>query len=532
MSETAIQSPSHFLDERTELRRAYSSLILTKEAATKQFLARAKDTWSDSDQFHGADGPMDKFLFSNNLIKPEYVHSARKLLDDLKVNGYGFKRDVNAVKEAVNRFAAPHAPNAIYRSEYRDMLDEVAKNLKPKYWLMSVKFDTVSSLREFLSNPKASAGVLACYSVIKKKKDVQTKEMLNLLHDLEKSAVQNETMGEPTIIGIRLQNSIPLDEYGELKFREENGKPVLDFKFKTRLVNMVSMPRIMQELHYSIEVQAIFGKYDWYAGGKTPEELFQIMTRNRGKFKFWDSLDYSSYDQSLPGWFILDAFNVIKGWFKFRDDFDEKRWDVMVKDFIHKGLVSDAAGNITRIHDGVESGSMFTQIIDTLCNYMMVTYYCIIKGKKSTVDCSFNICGDDNIVFHNGWFSGVDYLNTIRKVFGVIGNASKSRLLMKRSDDLEYLSRVWKWNGIYRYWKELLIKLVYHERYREYNDVVTPQMIFRAFIDSYPLGMDEGFDLKRFYTLYPNWSIGGMSDEAAKAVGGIVAYEFIYNNKR
>lgn len=531
MSETANQSPSQFLAERTELRGAYSNIILSKDDAAKQYLAKAKQCWAEAEQFHGADGVMEKFLFENQLIRPELIPEARKAIDGLKQYHYGFKRDVSMVKDAVNRFAAPHAPNAWYKPGYQQMLEWMRKEIKPTYWLMSVKFDSVDALREFLSNPNASAGVLACYSTIKKKKDVVTKKMLDLLHELERLAVRNGTMGEPTLPGIRLQTSIPLDDFGELKFRtDEEGRKVLDFKFKTRLINMVSMPRIMQEMHYSIEVQAVFGSMKWYAGGKTPDELFQIISNNRMKYSNWDSLDYSAYDQSLPGWFIADAFKILKGWFKFRSDYDEKRWDVMVHDFIHKGLVSDAAGNITRIHDGVESGSMFTQIIDTLCNFMMMVYFCIIKQKKMFKDCMCNICGDDNVVFHNGWFDGREYLNTIRKVFGVIGNATKSSLGKTRKDDVEYLSRIWRQNGVYRYWKELLVKLIYHEKYREYTSEVTPAHIFKAFIDCYPLGMQEGFDTQRFYHLNSDHSIGGMSDEAKRSIGGIIAYEMIYGH--
>jgi len=529
MSETANQSPSAFLEQRLELRRAYSNLILPKNLAYQRYHSKAKAAWSESEQFHGADKHMAKFIFEHHLLRPDLEQEGRQIVEKLDKMGYGFKRDITMVDKAVKRFAAPHAPNAIYRREYREMLEEVSATIKPSWVLFSLKFDSVERVREFLSNPRASTGIFSAYTTLQKKKDLVTKEMLDLLYDLEVQSVKNGTMGEPTLIGIRLQASIPLDDKGEVKMTvNDDGDTVLDFKFKTRLINMVSLPRIVTELHYSVGVQAVFGGFDWYAGGKTPQQLFQTICNNRMQFKCWDSLDYSAYDQSLPGWFIRDAFNVIKGWFKFRDEYDERRWDVMVNDFIHKGLISDKAGNITRVHDGVESGSMFTQIIDTLCNYMMLSYFCRIKSKKLGKDCVCNICGDDNIVFHDGWFSGVDYLNTIRKVFGVVGNASKSKLNQSRQTDPEYLSRTWTWRGIYRYWKELLIKLVFHERYRKYSDVVTPQMIIRAFTDCYPLGMAEGFDLERFNLTFPDCSIGGMSNEAAQAVGGIVAYEMVY----
>lgn len=533
MSETANQSPSGFLDQRMELRRAYSNYILPKKIAYQRYLSKAKTTWSEKEQFHGADKHMAEFIFKHKLLRPDLEQEGRQIVEQLDKMGYGFKRDISMVDEAVKRFAAPHAPNAIYRPHYREMLEEVAATIKPSWMLLSIQFDSVERVREFLSNPNASTGIFSAYTTLKKKKDLVAKEMLDLLHDLERQSVENGTMGEPTQIGIRLQASIPLDDNGEVKLTmAEDGSVILDFKFKTRLINMVSLPRIFCELHYSPRVQAVFGGFSWYAGGKKPQQLFQTICNNRMQFKCWDSLDYSAYDQSLPGWFIHDAFNIIKGWFSFKDEYDERRWDVMVKDFIHKGLISDASGNITRVHDGVESGSMFTQIIDTLCNYMMLAYYCRLNDKKLGKDCVCNICGDDNIVFHNGWFDGVEYLNTIRKVFGVVGNASKSKLNQSSSTDPEYLSRTWTWRGVYRYWKELLIKLVFHERFREYTAEVTPQMIIRAFIDCYPLGMAEGFDLARFNLLFPDCSIGGMSNEAAQAVGGIVAYEMVYGRGR
>jgi hypothetical protein len=533
MNETAKQQYSHFLDERCGLRRGYSNIILSKDDALKQYHLKAKQAWSEGEQFHGADKVMEKFLFSNSLIKPEFQDEARQVLDDLEQNGYGFKRDISMVKEAVNRFTEVHAPNAWKKPGYQESLQWVKDAIKPEYWLVSVQFDTVERFREFLSNKKASAGAMACYSTIKKKDDLRTKEMFELLQQLEAYALQEGTMSEPTIPGIRLQASIPLDENGQLTYRiDENGKRVLDFKFKTRLINMVSLPRIFEELHYSVSTQHYFGLLTWYAGGKNPQDMLQIINNNRMRFRYWDSMDYSAYDQSIPGWLIGDAFNIIKEWFLFKNKDDEKRWDVMVHDFIHKGLVSDKAGNITTIRDGVESGSMFTQIIDTLCNFIMIVYFCTLHEKQMFKDCTCNICGDDNVVFHDGWFDGEEYLNTIRKVFGVRGNATKSTLKKTRFDDVEYLSRVWKYHGVYRYWKELLIKLVYHERFRVYDEQVTPQIIFKAFIECYTLGMNEGFDIPRFYRLFPDCAVGSMTDEAKRSVGGVVAYEMIYGSQK
>lgn len=523
-----------FLNKVCELRGLHSNSLLDMRTAARKFKARAKDVWHGDENLRQADGVMRSFIEDNYLIKSEFREQARHILDQLERFEYGFKRQNDSVRDAISRFSAEHRANSYFRPEYRQALEWVTTNLKPKYWLMTVQFPSVDSFKEFLSNKKASSGAFACYTYVNKKGDALTKEILSLLHDIERWAVKNGSMDEPTLPGIRLQASIPLNDAGELKYIEaDDGKVRLDFKYKTRLINMVSLPRIFSEMHYSIELQAYFGSLEWYAGGKNMEQLQQTLQSYRydRRFGHWDSLDYSSYDQSLPGWFINDAFKIVKTWFQL-SEYESKLFDVIVGDFIHKGLVADEKGNIVRIHDGVESGSMFTQIIDTLCNFIMMTHFCILNGKEMFTDCKCHICGDDNIVFHGGWFNSKNYLDFIYAVYGVKGNLDKSQTNKDSSQDPEYLSRSWTPQGPYRPWFELLVKLVYHERYRVYDSQVTPQLIVAAFDQCYHLGMLEGFDMHRFYSLYPNCSRGSNDEEAIRAIGGIVAYENLYGHKR
>nr|QIJ70085.1 RNA-dependent RNA polymerase [Chiles partiti-like virus] len=535
MSETTkSQNPYYFLDKVSALRGAYSNLFVTNELARRRFVQHAKDTWTDNGRFHGRDGTMEKALFP--YLKEGFRDWTSKTLDDLESYHYGFRKDVKMIAAAVESYAAPHAPNAIFRKEYRKMLESVASTLQPKVTFTRLNFRDVREFKEFLSNKRSSAGVFACYSIIRKKGEVDQK-IFDMLQSMERNAVQNGSYDEPTQIGIRLQVSVPIDEGGNLTLRyEDDGSVSLDFKQKTRLVNMVSFCRIYTELKYSYDVQAYFGVQGWYAGGKSMAKIGDTLNDWRSKYLYWVSLDYSKYDQSLPGWFIRDAFAIIRRWFRFRDSEEEEAFDIVVNDFIHKGLVSDEKGNITHVHDGVESGSMFTQIIDTLCNYMMVYYFCILKGLKIGTDINFHICGDDIIIFHNGGFVAVDYMNTIRKVFGVRGSVDKSIVENRvcSHDDPEYLSRTWKWAGPYRDPHELIIKLIYHERWRNYGDgenEVLPIEVLKAYVDCYRLGMIEAFDVQRIEEDYARFAKGGMKEEAARAVGGIVAYELIYANK-
>lgn len=531
MSETAnLGHVRSFLDERYELRRAHSNSFIPMSTAYVNAISKAHRTWNGVGGFNGPDPVMFSFLTENHLIKDTNTRKYLEILDDLKDANYGYQKDPGQLREAVCRYTAPHRESPIWNPRYRDFIKKWIEENRPNIMLFALEFKSIDDFKERLSNKSASPGIFGAYTGVKKKGDIAEIHW-SLLNELEERAIEVGSMHEPTEAAVRLQVSIPLAEDGELAFTLINGERVLPFKYKTRLVNVVSLPRILMEMHYSIPVQMYMGGVDWYAGGKDPKLLLNKINNARMRFGFHDSMDYSSYDQSLPGWFIKDAFNAIKAWFCIKSDRNEKRFDAVVNDFIHKKLVA-GDGTLIDIHHGVESGSMFTQIIDTICNKMMLDYYATLSGKKFKRDYWCNICGDDNIVFHDGWFDGKDFARFIDKIFGVHINLTKSSLHNTRRSNPEYLSRTWKFDGIWRDPKELLIKLIYHEYYRVYDDLIRPEVIFKAYIDTYPLGMDEGFDLKRFYSMFPHSTIRGIDREVARSIGGIVAYEMIYGSRK
>jgi hypothetical protein len=105
------------------------------------------------------------------------------------------------------------------------------------------------------------------------------------------------------------------------------------------------------------------------------------------------TLDFSSFDSTVPAFLIRDAFKILRNLFQL-DDREEKYWDFIVDYFINTPIMM--YGTVRQKHRGVPSGSCFTNIIDTLCN-MIICYYTASLFEFSISDDS-NWMGDDAYV--------------------------------------------------------------------------------------------------------------------------------------
>lgn len=120
--------------------------------------------------------------------------------------------------------------------------------------------------------------------------------------------------------------------------------------------------------------------------------------------------DFSQFDKTVPPWLIRDAFNMVfdsldlshvigsdnKVW-NVNSDRTRRRLDRLVKYSINTP-VRLPSGERYRKSGGVPSGSMFTNIIDTIVN-TIITRYCVFEttghlplGEMYLGDDSFVIC--------------------------------------------------------------------------------------------------------------------------------------------
>lgn len=335
----------------------------------------------------------------------------------------------------------------------------------------------------------------------RKRKGDNLEDIYKRFSDETTQAIKNGSFNKPILIGVRTQCGNVYTDEGERIF-DEAGKPI-QAKHKTRMVSMIDLNVIIAELIWAKPLQEFLGIHTaWYAGGKNDRLIEAMIVDYRSKFKYWLSLDYSKYDQSISSWLIYDAFEILS--YAFPKIQYPQLWSVIIHDFIHKVFI-DGGGNLWESHKGVPSGSMFTQVIDTVVNMLMILTFMISKGKTMSNFKSL-IMGDDNLVFVDG-VEKATICSYLQKNFGIEVNVTKTADGDSKVDSPEFLSREWRVGGPYRHPNILICKLLFPERFRDYSLVgVSPQMIFYSYCLAYRKGMMEAFDVDKFYRDYPSLS--------------------------
>lgn len=387
-----------------------------------------------------------------------------------------------------------------WNKNYKRALKRVASMIKPNLKLTVHVYEDEQDILDALPRLDTHAGFEFIKTGLKYKGDYEG-EMYDTLKTELTKAHEHGSFAKPILPGFRLQVSGAYDDDGE-----RTGK----FKQKVRLVSMVDLYQILAELMFAKPIQGYLGRKAFYAGGKDPSTLHSLVISTKQKFGFWTSLDYSHYDQSIPSWLIEDAFALL--WDLFESSKFNKSWkwlwDIIVSDFVNKAFVGPN-GTLFIAHDGVPSGSMFTQIIDTICNLIMITTYCEHIESGMRFECI--ICGDDNLVYTKTPLDMEDVAGYLQRCFGIECNASKCSYGTK-GEDPEFLSRVWRTSGTWREPKELWAKLCYPERFRPYDKEpqLSPELIVYSYILCYPLGMKELMDVDKFLKdnafKMPKWS--------------------------
>lgn len=423
------------------------------------------------------------------------------------------KYEYAKIEEQILRFASDNHPYFGWNKNYIKAFEYLFKEMSNIH-LSTLLYHGNEDIMDSLPKKDTHAG--SDYLVTgKRKKGEYAEDIYTLCLKAEKEALANYTFGVPLMIGSRTQASMPYDHDGLF-----TGK----FNSKTRLVLMVALRTITTELRWAKPLQRAMCLFPWYAGGKNDNALSVMMNEGRIKGN-WLSVDYSGFDQSISNWLIHDVFKIIESMFRRDPNHDSKLFWIMVKDFCNKELI-DGNGELKYSKKGVPSGSMFTQIIDTLVNRLMILTYLFSKGIDPR-QVSMCIMGDDNIIFSRYEIDRDDLAGYLNKNFGVTVNNTKSSF-GTRSDDPEFLSRSWSTGGAYRQWKHLILKLLYPERFRSYNDgKAIPELILYSYMLSYPVTMRKIFNMDKFHFDFPNLQ-NIMEEEGVAGLSGHLNYSINY----
>lgn len=190
--------------------------------------------------------------------------------------------------------------------------------------------------------------------------------------------------------------------------------------------------------------------------------------------------DWSKFDKTVPPWLIRAAFQIILNAFDLTKCQDNegriselsktetiRRFKRLVKYFINTP-VRLSTGERFRKSGGVPSGSMFTNIIDSIVN-MIVMRYCIYS-TTGTFPRGEIYLGDDSVCAADGIVNLQDIGTLAESKFGMILNVSKS-YVTSESMNIHFLGYFNKYGRPHKAQDFLIASFVYPERVVKTNEV-------------------------------------------------------------
>jgi len=185
------------------------------------------------------------------------------------------------------------------------------------------------------------------------------------------------------------------------------------------------------------------------------------------------SADFSNFDAHVPAWLIRDLFAMMSDWFDFSKVLDSegkvwnvkqeqtcRRWRAMVSYFINTKIRSPSGFRAQKAH-GIPSGSMFTNLLDTMVNaVMMRTSLYRTTGELPAKDYYY---GDDSQVFHLPDIDLDALASDLLSTFGAILSVDKT-ILSNCVENIHWLGYFYRPSGPSRSLDFILASTLFPER--------------------------------------------------------------------
>lgn len=190
-------------------------------------------------------------------------------------------------------------------------------------------------------------------------------------------------------------------------------------------------------------------------------QVFSRMLRIRNSWLRY-SLDFSGFDSSISAEWIDFAFMVLRTHFTFQSDEDEVVWNKIINYFIHTPIMLPDT-SVWRKHHGVPSGSFFTQLIDSIVNYLAINYAWIRATGRAVQDGRALVLGDDSLVGQSKYVP-VEVLQSYMSELGLTLNTQKTQVSQFRKGDPHFLGHYWSGGFPYRPLQEIAIRMAFPEK--------------------------------------------------------------------
>jgi len=137
--------------------------------------------------------------------------------------------------------------------------------------------------------------------------------------------------------------------------------------------------------------------------GKGSQRLYSEWLANYIDGEKLHGLDFSAFDTKVPPWLIHVAFDILKDTIDFEFDGNVRNtaagrrklgalWRAIKYYFINTPILMPD-GRLFRKHHGVPSGSYFTQLVDSVVSYILISYVCELQDLEVR---NLKVLGDDS----------------------------------------------------------------------------------------------------------------------------------------
>jgi len=189
------------------------------------------------------------------------------------------------------------------------------------------------------------------------------------------------------------------------------------------------------------------------------------------------SMDYSGFDATVVPQLILTAFAILRTHLDLKEGGYEVAWDRVIHYFIHTPIVMPDS-YLWQKNRGIPSGSYFTQLVDSIVNYITIQYCSLRLVGKPIREDRILVLGDDSI-FGLDVYIPIARWSETASTLGLTINVEKSAV-SRQDEPLEFLGHEWNRGIVDRPPQEVAKRLAYPERVNAIDD---PRLRFatRAF---------------------------------------------------